>query len=477
MAIQIQTPQSGYVDRTKTITVTWTNTDSIYNGHQSSYEIQYRLPSSTSWSTLGVVTSSKQEATLNGIFDTIETDAEEYYYRIVVQYNNFDAKATTLGGMASGTDYSDVYSIAFHGSTIGTIQIIGKNSVVYSYPVYDSVKNKPALNVKISDKQNGALPLVSSTSPFSGESNVNISTGDKRSLATTNPKSQFNYRRGYASGYFTVYKYSYTPNYNYAYYSNYSYDRHYSYISSYTNYSYLHSYGSYAYVNGSYNYSYLSGSTRVDYTYTSSYWRDSSGGTAYYQYGYCAYGSATSHGCSWWAIFADGTYATSYNYRSSYTTYYRGTYNKLERTAPYPYYRIAQYRYTGILGRERYDRYYSYVDGYGFAYYYVPNQTYYTSRTTYYTATGSYNTRYYYRTSSSRTYVGYGTISTGYYYTNAYASGTKDTYTYKYTTYYKYHYSENYSYKYYAYVSSYTSYSYIGSYTDRSYRYTYSRYN
>ena len=79
MAIQIQTPQSGYVDRTKTITVTWTNTDSIYNGHQSSYEIQYKLPSSTSWSTLGVVTSSNQEATLNGIFENLEYTMEDIH--------------------------------------------------------------------------------------------------------------------------------------------------------------------------------------------------------------------------------------------------------------------------------------------------------------------------------------------------------------------------------------------------------------
>jgi hypothetical protein len=33
MAIQITSPKSAYVDRTSTITISWTNSDSNYNGH------------------------------------------------------------------------------------------------------------------------------------------------------------------------------------------------------------------------------------------------------------------------------------------------------------------------------------------------------------------------------------------------------------------------------------------------------------
>ena len=54
-------------------------------------------------------------ATLNGLFDAVGEDAEEYYYRLCIKYNNFNARSTSLGGDASGTDYSDIYSIAFHG--------------------------------------------------------------------------------------------------------------------------------------------------------------------------------------------------------------------------------------------------------------------------------------------------------------------------------------------------------------------------
>jgi hypothetical protein len=50
---------------------------------------------------------------LNGIFNKVGEDAEEYYYRLCVKYNNF--YVSSLGGNASGTDYSDVWSIAFHG--------------------------------------------------------------------------------------------------------------------------------------------------------------------------------------------------------------------------------------------------------------------------------------------------------------------------------------------------------------------------
>jgi hypothetical protein len=72
MAIKITSPKSGQIDRTQSsIPVTWTNNDSNYNGHQTSYEIQYKYTTDASWSTLGKVTSSTQQGDLKGIFTTL----------------------------------------------------------------------------------------------------------------------------------------------------------------------------------------------------------------------------------------------------------------------------------------------------------------------------------------------------------------------------------------------------------------------
>ena len=114
MAINITSPQTGQIDRTQSsIPVTWTNSDSIYNGHQSSYEIQYKYVADASWSTLGKVTSSAQQGDLKGIFTALGTDAKEIYYRICVRYDLFTS--SSLGAKAGGVDYSAVYSIIFRG--------------------------------------------------------------------------------------------------------------------------------------------------------------------------------------------------------------------------------------------------------------------------------------------------------------------------------------------------------------------------
>lgn len=114
MAIKITSPKSGQIDRTQSsIPVTWTNDDSNYSGHQSSYEIQYKYSTDSSWSTLGKVTSTTQQGDLKGIFTALGVDAKEIYYRICVRYDLFTS--TSLGATAGGVDYSDVYSIIFRG--------------------------------------------------------------------------------------------------------------------------------------------------------------------------------------------------------------------------------------------------------------------------------------------------------------------------------------------------------------------------
>ena len=521
MAIQITAPLSTYVDRTKPITVTWSNTDSIYNGHQTSYEIQYRLPSSSSWSTLGTVTSSTSSATLNGIFDKVEEDAEEYYYRIVVKYSNFDAKSTSLGGMASGTDYSDIYSIAFHGSQIGTMKIFDGTDI-NNYPIYDTVTGtKSKLNVNVNDSQSGAIPLVSSTSLFAGRDKVNVNTNNVRNIAAS-PASSFTNKRGNSEGYFTVYRYQYYVNYAYTHYTNYSRDRSYANYSrdrsyanyardrsyanyardrSYANYARDRSYANYArdrsYANyardRSYanyardrSYSYISSYSYTNYRYITEYFRRWHNGGTYNQKGYTIIGSdhATDPGCGWYAYFSDFYYISSRTYYISYYTryyyYYISSYSYyISYYTKYYNYRAAYYVRYGTLGL----RYY-----YVRAYYFYSTRAIYARRTNYssryygkpiYTFRNNYSS-YMVRDGSYRYYVGYAAYATG---------STKNThYSYQYYTYVRsytyYTYISSYtyytyirSYTYYTYISSYTYYTYINSYTYYTYISSYTYYN
>ena len=482
MAIQITAPLSTYVDRTKTIAVTWSNTDSIYNGHQTSYEIQYRLPSSSSWSTLGTVTSSTASATLNGIFDAVGEDAEEYYYRIVVKYTNFDAKSTSLGGMTSGTDYSDVYSIAFHGSQIGTMKIYdGSNT--NSYPIYDTVQgSKAKINANITSAKRGAAPIVDTNSPFASKSRV-IVNSETKNIAASSPTVNFYSRRGNASGYFTVYKYQYTTNYAYdRRYANYAYDR------SYANYARDRSYANYAYDRG---YNYISGSRDYSYNYIKRYFTRWHNGGTYSQAGYTPTGSdhATDPGCGWYAYFGDeyyisGYYYTYYRYSSQRSDRYRTSYRVYYSQQYYYYYYAYRYQYAyyyryGLTGGRTgysagynyrtYNGWYAYTNHYYYYYSYASYYYYYT--TYYYTSRRTTYDSYMYRIGSYRYYVGYAEYGT--------TSGSYDTYSYTYYNYIRSYTYYNYirSYTYYNYIRSYTYYNYIRSYTYYSYIRSYTYYN
>ena len=397
MAIQITAPKSGYVDRTATITLSWTNTDSIYNGHQTSYEIQYKTPSASSWSTLGTVTSSSMSATLNGLFTAVEEDAEEYYYRLCVKYANFDAKNTSLGGMASGTDYSDVYSIAFHGKQVGTIKLYD-GSMTQTAPLYDTVSgSKSTLNAQVTSSIKGSAPLVPASSPVAGKSRVIVANGNTRNIAGSNVTSSFSAKRGDPNGYFKVYKYKYSANYAYyaynrSYYTYYS-TNYYTYYT--TNYSTYYSTNYYTYYTTNYSTYYSTNySTRYStnyYTYYSTYqtYRMNYANNHYLKYQSGSYKTrvtfyraATGYTNTVYYSLTRGYTAARYN--TFYKKYYRG------------HNRLAYYRY-GFLGY-RYGTYYYYT------YYYAGYTKYYTVR--------SYAYYYYYYR-----YAGYYARAYTYYYT------------------------------------------------------------
>ena len=218
MAINILSPRTGQIDRTQSsIPVTWENTDSIYNSHQTSYEIQYKYVADSSWKSLGRVTSSTQSGDLKGIFTDLGTDAKEIYYRICVRYDPFIA--SSLGAKVGGVDYSAVYSIIFRGGNqIGTLKIFDGTSIK-EHPIYESVAGQQKLNVKVSSSQTGQVPLVPVGDPQAGNIKVAVSSTDTRVTASA---PRYTVSNQYANGYFYGYRYQYSTTYSY-----------YNYVSSY----------------------------------------------------------------------------------------------------------------------------------------------------------------------------------------------------------------------------------------------------
>ena len=437
MAINITSPQTGQIDRTQSsIPVTWTNSDSIYNGHQSSYEIQYKYVADASWSTLGKVTSSAQQGDLKGIFTALGTDAKEIYYRICVRYDLFTS--SSLGAKAGGVDYSAVYSIIFRGGNqIGTLKIYD-GSAIKEHPVYESVSGQPKLNVRVSGSKTGQVPLVQDGPSYAANIKVAL-TASAIPVAASAPRS--NVSNQYANGYFYGYKYKYSTNYGYYHYIS-SYYRNYAYRTDSYNSSqkrefrldraeyYHYTYYSYAYVAYRKNmylapqlYDFISSYYRAYSTTTGSYNSSLKAGSRKDRAGYISY-NYTYHKYTYYTTPSatgnrqDTYLKTYYNVLQSYSVYYYRTYSY-----NYQYVHSYSYRYTYSYISSYYNySYRSYIYGY--------NKLYFTS-TTYYNYISS---------------------------------------TYSYAQSYSYSYISGY----YSYISSYNRYTYL---RQGSYRYGYSRVN
>lgn len=429
MAINITSPQTGQIDRTQSsIPVTWTNSDSIYNGHQSSYEIQYKYVADASWSTLGKVTSPAQQGDLKGIFTALGTDAKEIYYRICVRYDLFTS--SSLGAKAGGVDYSAVYSIIFRGGDqIGTLKIYD-GSAIKEHPIYESVSGQPKLNVRVSSSQTGQVPLVPEGDRQAGNIKVAVTASDVR-VAASAPR--YTVSNQYANGYFYGYKYKYSTNYGY-----------YHYISSY--------YRNYAYRTDSYN--------------SSKKWEFRLDRAEYYHYTYYSY---------------DYTAYRIFNYRQLVQyLYLQGYYNTYASRTNY--YNSAQKRDTRLDRAEYY--HYTY---YGYWLESTPTMRYnqwygYRYISSYYNVYSSYRSsqQWGYRLSSSAYRRGYLRYSYSYYTYNYYSSpSTTGSYRESYLVNYynrlqtyQYNYYRTYSYNY-AYVHSYSyynTYTYITGYYGYSYQ-------
>ena len=324
MAINITAPLSGYLDRTQTITVSWNNTNSDLSGKQSSYELQYKLPSETGWNTLGIVESANTSASLNEMFDIAEnvtySDATEYYYRVVVRYDNVPAGLEFV----TGTEYSDVYSVAFHGGKVGEVKTVGE-----AYPIYDNVIGTSGLHVQITEDKSGAVPLVENDSMFAGRAKVDTTRRGVRSLDTTRTSSAFNAKRANASGELFVHKPFYT---NSRYYNNsynfmkgydastgHEYDEESTNAFTYSTYTYPKYVSTYSqsYISGQYQYAY----DDRNQSYTTSYYSHTESYTYYTSYTYIAYYTQKLSS----SRSATGGYRSMGYYTYYYTYYYYGS--------------------------------------------------------------------------------------------------------------------------------------------------------
>lgn len=452
MSITITSPPT-YVDRTQDIIVSWTNSDSTRNSAQSSFELQYKLKSDSSWSPGGTGTTAKSVNLKTALFDYAGVDATEYYYRILVRYNSY----TVSVGTESGYEYSPVYNIMFHGASTGTMKIYD-GSTTHNYPIYDTVSNMPSLKTS-----EGAIPLVESSSPLAENAKVNTADGVKF-IAKTTPALSSPGIRGSGTFYGTTTRY-YSTNYGYKYYQYISGYRHnygyYRYISGYTD-----TYSTYTYISGyTHRYGYYHSSTTTNYRSDKYYHSSTTTNYAYasssYQDGYYQSGSYV------WIPNYDDRYYTYYSYVKSYQALAYYTFYTYSYTYSYKYaYRYYYYQargsrsYRNIVGSLKYRYYYYNARGtYSYKYTFV-----YSYRVTRYRVR-NYAYYYYYRRTE------YGEKGASWWYNNQYEQqGYKNAQA---TGDYKawiVHYARRYAYRYYSYISSYTNnytrYTYISSYTN-----------
>lgn len=480
MAISI-TLNNQYLDRNVAQNISWTNSDSQLNARQTSYEVQYKLKTASSWNTLGVKPSTATTINLVDIFNAtgIQIDATEIYFRVKINYNQFTAND---GNIVGGTEYSPVYSIMFHGTKIADLVIATSDSTTVKHPVYDSIKGRKSLEVATSASSVGHVPLVEDGHILADSLTVatenSSSTAATKSLKAATGVYKYSANTGgYANGTFYRYNYRYyrhytyygTPQYYatyYKYYYTYAYRVHSGNTAQYTN-TYKYYISSYTHYYYTYAYRVHWGNTAVKapQSYTAYYTRyyDSTTGSAMPGPGYY---TATGHEGFWgYGNDAGNYYHKWYAHYSYYLRYYVYSYSTTGyRYAGY----YTRYAYWGVYYVGRYLGATSYRYYAGLRYYYTKPLM------SYYNLLRNLKYKYYNKLWSSRYYA---TYYRNYYYRSyyryyyRYAQIYYSRYTY--TRYYRYSYYTTYrdwstAYKiYYTYTYRY----HAGNYRNYAYRY------
>ena len=421
MAVSITQPKSTYLNLT--ITDTTLQWETNVSG-QTAYEVLYKKKMATEWSTLGKVDSTSCSVDLKDLYNAVNLDFEEFYYRVLLYYS-FTQDTETV----TGKEYSDVYSIIFNQG-YGNVLNVSLNGIPKKYPIFEKVNNTGIPYASIGGGV-GKIPIVGDDSPLSEEEN------GKRHFASG--RANFKPSGIYGNGEFDVSSLYYTPVYAYQQDAVYAYDRS-------TNYAYQKDTNyAYKYLQGANYTSYVTGSTPTSYT--------RSQGTNYYYYSYNYIGG-------YYTVFQGYTvhyyvYSASRQVSNRHTAYYitgsriygyagsgggvrygyTNTYGSYTETS-YGYYRYTEYSIRG------YSKNYTYAAGYNYRY-----------------TSGVQNYYYYYSPSSYSFIYGY-KISSYYYYSERYIS------SYSYRSYIS-------GYSYYSYIRSYNQTSYISQYNTTNYSYKY----
>ena len=193
MAALITSPQTAMVDRTKGLTIQWSGDLVSYQTH---YEIQYKLSSAASWSTLGKTAStSARSYALSNLFNAVQSDATEIYYRIVLYYSYTNSSNESI----TGYEYSNTYSIIFHGAQVGIMKVQVTSTKKQEYPIYSSVTGKESMDVKLSSSTTGKAILVDSTNPLANQLKVRTTSSRTDFVAGNSPEYTHSgeYQKGY----------------------------------------------------------------------------------------------------------------------------------------------------------------------------------------------------------------------------------------------------------------------------------------
>lgn len=405
MAVTITSPKSVYVDDkdSSTYTLQWTTDVS----GQTAYEILYKKKTATEWSTLGKVESTSHSFDLREIYNAVNLDIEEFYYRVLIYYSGDDY---------TGKEYSDVYSVMFNEGWEKRLKVYRDGSIV-QYPLLNDIKNTEIESMPIQSNGKKKIPLVELTHPLAKGTKIQTSNGKKQFASND---ARFDESGIYGNGEFSKYIPQYTQEYAYRQDENYAYNRSEVYgYQAYYGYAYkANGYGTnYGYYKKSGYYQYLYYDNRSYYYYFSGYrsfptYTDP-GGTTHYQY-------VGTYSAKPKDLYRYAEFVETYRYISGYA-------QRLE------YHAVSHLAY-----------YYGYIGNPVYGYHYEPIVCGYTVIYSYkqgYMEYGTYATSYYtlytrYQTTAYRQYItGYKYYSYLNGYTQySYLSSTRDT-SYSYTYY------------------------------------------
>lgn len=202
MAAELIFPQNKIVDVDgSTINIEWTATQP-----QSSFEVQYKLHSSSTWSTCGVINEpNTRKYSVMNIYNLVGADFYEVYYRLIINYSG-----TNGIGAIEGKEVSPTYSLIFRHGINNTLKLYDGVGTI-EYPISSSISinntNKSEVNdLKVSKNTTTAgivhTPVVSDGHPMASNLNISINPSTGTKMHPINNYANFTTPAEYGSSYF-----------------------------------------------------------------------------------------------------------------------------------------------------------------------------------------------------------------------------------------------------------------------------------